>query len=82
MFVGVQLKRVLRRIVVFTAALFAASMLARMEYPKFPVALGVLYAEMRPTYDATLAQQRGEATQKFGKGNLSKLLNGGATWEI
>jgi 2-oxoglutarate/2-oxoacid ferredoxin oxidoreductase subunit beta len=59
-----------------------ASMLARMEYPKFPVALGVLYAESRPTYDGTLKKQSGEAVSKLGKGDLNKLLNSGATWEI
>jgi 2-oxoglutarate ferredoxin oxidoreductase subunit beta len=59
-----------------------AFMLARMPYPQFPVALGVLYAEDRPTYDGTLAQQQTAAVAKAGKGSLQKLLNGGATWEI
>jgi 2-oxoglutarate ferredoxin oxidoreductase subunit beta len=59
-----------------------ASMLARMDYPKFPVALGVLYAEPRPTYDGTLRKQNTEAVAKLGKGNLEKLLGSGATWEI
>jgi 2-oxoglutarate ferredoxin oxidoreductase subunit beta len=59
-----------------------SSMLARMEYPRFPVALGVLYAESRPTYDGTLKKQRGDAVAKVGKGDLNKLLNSGATWEI
>jgi len=57
-------------------------MLARMEYPKFPVALGVLYAQARPTYDGTLHKQNSDAVAKLGKGNLEKLLGSGATWEI
>jgi 2-oxoglutarate ferredoxin oxidoreductase subunit beta len=59
-----------------------ASMLARMTYPEFPVAVGVLFAERRPTYDATLQAQQKEAQQKFGQGDLAKLLRGGHTWEI
>jgi hypothetical protein len=31
-----------------------AFMLARMPFPEFPVALGVLFAEERPTYDGTV----------------------------
>ena len=59
-----------------------AFMLARMPYPEFPVALGVLFAEDRPTYDATIVEQERSAEQKLGKGDLKKLLNSGATWEI
>jgi 2-oxoglutarate ferredoxin oxidoreductase subunit beta len=59
-----------------------AFMLARMPYPEFPVALGVLFAEERPTYDGTLSEQQAAAVKKSGKGNLQKLLNSGSTWEI
>src|SRR5262245_50203663 len=59
-----------------------ASMLARMTYPEFPVAVGVLFAERRPTYDGTLRAQQNDAKQKLGKGDLAKLLRGGHTWEI
>jgi 2-oxoglutarate ferredoxin oxidoreductase subunit beta len=58
-----------------------AYMLARMPYPHFPVALGVLYAVTRPTYDETLLKQRQAAEQK-GKGDLTKLLNSGNTWTV
>ena len=58
-----------------------AYMLARMPYPQFPVALGVLYAVPRPTYDETLLKQRVAAEQK-GKGDLAKLLNSGNTWTV
>jgi len=59
-----------------------AYMLARMPFPQFPVAVGVLYAVTRPTYDATLFEQRRAATQKLGKGDLQQLLNSGNTWEV
>ena len=59
-----------------------AFMLARMPYPEFPVALGVLFAEERPTYDGTVSQQQTAAVTKLGKGSLQKLLNSGSTWEI
>jgi 2-oxoglutarate/2-oxoacid ferredoxin oxidoreductase subunit beta len=59
-----------------------AYMLARMPFPQFPVAVGVLYAVARPTYDATLSEQRRAAGEKLGKGSLQKLLNAGNTWEV
>jgi 2-oxoglutarate ferredoxin oxidoreductase subunit beta len=59
-----------------------AFMLARMPYPEFPVALGVLFAEVRPTYDGVVAAQQTAAVSKLGKGSLQKLLNSGSTWEI
>jgi 2-oxoglutarate ferredoxin oxidoreductase subunit beta len=59
-----------------------AFMLARMSYPEFPVAIGVLFAEQRPTYDGTVHMQQAAAVSKLGKGQLSKLLNSGSTWEI
>jgi 2-oxoglutarate ferredoxin oxidoreductase subunit beta len=59
-----------------------AFMLARMPYPEFPVALGVLFAETRPTYDGVVVQQQEAAIKKAGKGSLQKLLNSGSTWEI
>jgi 2-oxoglutarate ferredoxin oxidoreductase subunit beta len=59
-----------------------AAMLARMTYPAFPMAIGVLFAERRPTYDGTLAAQQQQAQETLGKGDLAKLLRGGHTWEI
>jgi 2-oxoglutarate ferredoxin oxidoreductase subunit beta len=59
-----------------------AYMLTKMAFPEFPVALGVLYAVIRPTYDGTLRQQQTAARAKSGPGNLQKLLLGSSTWEI
>jgi 2-oxoglutarate ferredoxin oxidoreductase subunit beta len=59
-----------------------AHMLTHMPFPEFPVALGVLYAVSRPTYDGTLREQQVSAKAKLGAGDLQKLLRGGETWEI
>ena len=59
-----------------------AHMLVRMPFPEFPIALGVLYAKERPTYDAALTSLRRDAEEKAGKGDLEALLNSGATWTV
>jgi 2-oxoglutarate ferredoxin oxidoreductase subunit beta len=59
-----------------------AQLLARMPFPEFPVAVGVLYAVKRPTYDGTLRAQQKAAKEKLGNGDLGKLLRGGNTWTI
>jgi 2-oxoglutarate ferredoxin oxidoreductase subunit beta len=59
-----------------------AYMLARMPFPTFPVALGVLYAVQRPTYEGALVQQREAALKKHGPGDLKKLLFSGNTWTV
>jgi 2-oxoglutarate/2-oxoacid ferredoxin oxidoreductase subunit beta len=59
-----------------------AYMLARMPYPEFPVAVGVLYAVTRPTYDETVREQRKAATAKSGPPSLDKLLHSGNTWQV
>ncbi|HMR79403.1 MAG TPA: 2-oxoacid:ferredoxin oxidoreductase subunit beta [Polyangiaceae bacterium] len=59
-----------------------AYMLARMPFPDFPVALGVLYCVDKPTYDATLIEQRVAAETKLGHGKLTDLLNSGNTWTV
>jgi 2-oxoglutarate ferredoxin oxidoreductase subunit beta len=57
-----------------------ANLLARMPYPEFPVALGVLYSVPRPTYDGTLTEQTNEARKT--KPDLGKLLRSGGTWTV
>ncbi|HET9931741.1 MAG TPA: 2-oxoacid:ferredoxin oxidoreductase subunit beta [Polyangiaceae bacterium] len=59
-----------------------AYMLSRLSFPEFPVALGVLYAAPRPTYDGTLREQRTTIDAQKGKPDLQRLLRGGETWEI
>jgi 2-oxoglutarate/2-oxoacid ferredoxin oxidoreductase subunit beta len=56
--------------------------LSRLPFPKFPVALGVLFRQERPSYDALLSEQRERALKKSGKGDLKALLESGETWTV
>ena len=59
-----------------------AYLLSQLEYPQFPVPLGVYRSIERPTYDRLLEDQvQGEA-EKDGAGDLEQLLNSGDTWEV
>ncbi len=57
-----------------------ASMLAGLPFPDYPVVLGVLYRQERPTYDGTVQAQL-EAAKSRGA-NLDALLQSGATWTV
>ena len=59
-----------------------AYLLAKMPFPEFPVALGVLYATVRPTYGDTLELHTKKAIERQGKGQLQALLNSGNTWRV
>jgi len=59
-----------------------AYLLARMPFPEFPVALGVLYAKERPTYGDALESQTKPALERSGRGELQSLLNAGNTWRV
>lgn len=59
-----------------------AFLLARMPFPEFPVALGVLYAKPRDTYNETLAEQHHQAIAKHGRGRLEELLLSAPTWQV
>src|SRR5215210_294590 len=59
-----------------------AFMLARMEYPDFPQAVGIFRAVERATYEDMLADQINAAISKSGPGSLEKLINGGETWTV
>ena len=56
--------------------------LGRMQYPEFPVPMGVFRAVEKPTYEDMLAGQIRTAIAAKGAGNLEKLLNSGETWVI
>ena len=58
-----------------------ATMLAQMDPPTMPVALGVLYCEAAPTYEASVHAQIDHA-RKDGEGDLAKLLHRGQTWTV
>jgi 2-oxoglutarate ferredoxin oxidoreductase subunit beta len=59
-----------------------ASLIAGMMYPAFPVPVGVLHVEEKPTYEQMAHQQLEDALAKQGKGDLQKLLYSGMTWEV
>jgi 2-oxoglutarate ferredoxin oxidoreductase subunit beta len=56
-----------------------ASLLAVMEPPEMPVALGVIYCDTAPTYDEGVKQQ---AEQVDAGGSLEELLRAGRTWTV
>jgi len=58
-----------------------AYMLARMPFPQFPVAMGVLYCKERPSYARMLHEQIDAAKAKE-KPDLQKLLGSGNTWTV
>ena len=59
-----------------------ATMLARMPFPEFPVALGVLYAAERSTYEQRIHQQIVEAQARIGAPDLRTVLRSGNTWRV
>ncbi|MSP60079.1 MAG: 2-oxoacid:ferredoxin oxidoreductase subunit beta [Myxococcales bacterium] len=59
-----------------------AFLLSQLEPPAFPVALGVLRAVERPTYDQLAVDQEKKLLGSKGDGDLRKLLHSGETWEV
>jgi 2-oxoglutarate ferredoxin oxidoreductase subunit beta len=58
-----------------------AHMLVEMPFGPFPMALGVLYDDPRPTFETAVAEER--AKSSAGKeANLAKLLAKGQTWTV
>jgi 2-oxoglutarate ferredoxin oxidoreductase subunit beta len=59
-----------------------AHLLAQLVQPDFPMPVGVLYRETKPTYDALANDQVADAIEKQGAGDLNKLMYSGMTWEV
>ncbi len=58
-----------------------AHMLVELPFGPFPMALGVLYDDPRPTFESAVIAERQQASQ--GKeANLAKLLAKGQTWTV
>jgi 2-oxoglutarate ferredoxin oxidoreductase subunit beta len=58
-----------------------AHMLVEMPFGDFPMALGVLYDDPRPTFEAAVIEQNAKASE--GKtADLQKLLTKGQTWTV
>ena len=59
-----------------------ANLLARMDYPDFPVPLGVFRSVAKPTYDELMEAQVQDAISRSGAGDLERLLNSGDVWVV
>lgn len=59
-----------------------ATMLAAMEPPAFPVAIGVIYCNPGPTYVDSVREQAATAKKAAPKANMNALLRSGHTWQI
>jgi 2-oxoglutarate ferredoxin oxidoreductase subunit beta len=59
-----------------------AFMLAQMEPPHFPVALGVLLCNPAPAYEALVAGQLAEAKARQPEADMDALLRRGTTWNV
>ena len=59
-----------------------AHLLSGMLQPAFPMPMGVIHVEEKPTYEAMARQQVDDAIARQGKGDLEKLLYSGMTWEV
>lgn len=59
-----------------------AFILSRMDYPDFPVPMGVFRSIERPDYVSLMQEQIERAITMKGPGNLEELLHSGETWVI
>jgi 2-oxoglutarate ferredoxin oxidoreductase subunit beta len=59
-----------------------AFMLSRLDYPDFPVPLGVFRDVEKSTYDQTLEEQHAAALARHGEGDLDALFESGDTWVV
>jgi len=59
-----------------------AFLLSRMDYPEYPVPIGVLRAVQRPTYEDLMAQQIQHAIDTEGEGVLKEIFLEGDTWTV
>ena len=59
-----------------------AQLLAAMEPPALPVALGVLYCDPEPSYESLIAEQRAKRPEQGGPAGIDALLRAGHTWTV
>jgi 2-oxoglutarate ferredoxin oxidoreductase subunit beta len=59
-----------------------AFMLSRMEWPEYPVPVGVLRAVQKPTYNDLMDKQIEMAVEAEGEGDLRDLFVEGDTWTV
>lgn len=59
-----------------------AQLMVTLPYPEFPVPMGVLYKEDRPTYETLVSEQIAEAKESQQSQDLAALLHSGDTWQV
>jgi 2-oxoglutarate ferredoxin oxidoreductase subunit beta len=59
-----------------------AALLAALEPPEFPTALGVFRAVERPTYDGSLMNVISETKARRGRGDLRGLFRSETVWQV
>ena len=59
-----------------------ASILVQLDFPEFPVPMGVLFKVEKPTYNQAFNAQIDAALEKRGKGSLKDLIYSGQTWTV
>ncbi len=59
-----------------------ANLLAQLVQPHYPMPMGVLYRQDKPTYNELANQQVDDAIAKQGAGDLNKLMYSGMVWEV
>jgi len=59
-----------------------ANVLAQLVQPDYPMPMGILHREDKPSYETAAHQQVADAQQKLGLGDLNKLMFSGMTWEV
>lgn len=57
-------------------------MLADMQYPEFPLALGVIRDVEQPTYEEEVEKQRRKVTAEAKVHDMEGLLHSGSTWTV
>ncbi|HSE41296.1 MAG TPA: 2-oxoacid:ferredoxin oxidoreductase subunit beta [Acidobacteriota bacterium] len=57
-------------------------LVSALEFPHFPVPVGVFRNIHKPTYDELMESQIHRSEELYGKGDLEKLLNAGDTWVV
>jgi 2-oxoglutarate ferredoxin oxidoreductase subunit beta len=59
-----------------------AHLLASLAQPQFPIPVGVLHRDPKPSYEQMAMQQIADAKAKMGEGDLEKLMYSGMVWEV
>ncbi len=59
-----------------------AYLLSQLVTPDFPMPMGILYRQDKPTYEQLAWAQLAEAKAKHGPGDLTKLMYSGMVWEV